>query len=542
MEQKYIDGRNKELELLNQLYLYAESTRWVDEFMSLVLELLLQMFNTDIGALYLYKNKKYLSKVESDKFDIDMTMLQNSEVGTFKLIKDKVYAIYFENKDILIFCALSFHKKPTNVDRCWLKLIIERSAGISRYKIAETERANLYVMLEEKVRHRTAKLEHYRNFIKLIADISMRFISLPTEKSNCEIEQALKEIAEFNNMDSSFIFLLKGDYLFTSAYRWKKKYVPSVKDIDFSMSSSVLQDIKDMHGFILTKNTGKNNLIKKKLVERFLAETVIVIPMIYNNAVCGIICFSSAEPKILTGEDILLLETASRIFVNILRRMEIDKELKLSYSKIRELSIRVLNAHEEERRRLAGELHDEIGQALTVAILELQRKNRKNPSLQLDKSIGILKDTMQNIRYQITSLRSPFALNLNLVDVAKDMAQEFKRRTGLKIAVKHNGIKKYSKEVETVAYRFIQESITNTMRHAKADNVLIELNHTKNCLLIKVKDDGVGFDTKTIGNSTKHIGLIGTKERIEMLGGNVEFVSAPGWGTEIKVSIPTGDE
>ncbi len=226
-------------------------------------------------------------------------------------------------------------------------------------------------------------------------------------------------------------------------------------------------------------------------------------------------------------------------------RQKAEVELKERYQEIQTLSGRILHAYEEERTRLARELHDEIGQALTVINLDLQYLQMKlssvEPSFQekLAASIDLLMKTLNNVRRQIFALRPPALDKMGLVEVVRDMAGELGSRAGLKIDIKDKGFsERLHGDIETTLYRCIQEALTNTVRHAKAENVHIDLIKSSDNVTVQIKDNGKGFEPGDIKQFSNGVGLAGIRERVSLLGGTLKIVTAPGNGVKIKIIIP----
>lgn len=226
-------------------------------------------------------------------------------------------------------------------------------------------------------------------------------------------------------------------------------------------------------------------------------------------------------------------------------RRKAEDESKERYREIQILSGRILNAYEEERARLARELHDEIGQVLTVINLDLQYLQMKlsgeDPSLQqkIASSIQLLGQTLESVRRQIISLRPPSLDKMGLVEVVREMARELGGRAGLTVEIREKGFsRRLPANLETAVYRCIQEALTNTVRHANAGRVDIELVKRKREVSAVVRDDGKGFDPVQIKQYAASTGLAGIRERVNLLGGKLQVDAAPGEGARLSITIP----
>lgn len=235
------------------------------------------------------------------------------------------------------------------------------------------------------------------------------------------------------------------------------------------------------------------------------------------------------------------------IIRDVTERVETEKRLRDSREMINNLSIKLLHAYEQERARLARELHDEVGQALTAAKLDLQmlgsaiRKEMPSFDIPLSRTIKMINDTIVNVRKQVVHLRPPVLENVSLPELVKDMVKEMSLRGDFKAEVKitgefNNGGLPH--DVEVALYRCVQEAVTNVMRHARADNVLVEMKQSDNMIFLRVKDDGLGFNCIFPDISKGQVGLTGMRERVSLLGGDFTVLSEPGKGTEVGIQVP----
>ena len=219
-----------------------------------------------------------------------------------------------------------------------------------------------------------------------------------------------------------------------------------------------------------------------------------------------------------------------------------EKELRKSYDKIHKLSREILKLQEEERRRLAADLHDETSQALTMAKIELQRISAKT-SINLNHSIKLLQKAIDNIRRQIISLRPPFLEGTSFKDAIDDLIYNLCYYSDLTVELNGNIFEvTLPEEIETIIYRCIQESLTNIIRHSRATKATISLSYSSDTVTVRVVDNGIGLGLEAKNNNQKtykNIGLISMKERVELLGGEFKVFSTSNCGTTILIKIPT---
>jgi PAS domain S-box-containing protein len=228
--------------------------------------------------------------------------------------------------------------------------------------------------------------------------------------------------------------------------------------------------------------------------------------------------------------------------------IDITKE-KRAEEEIRQLSRRLINVIEEERRALAADLHDEFGQALTLLQLDVEALRHSLPAEQ-EGSQGICLKVMEQIqqladkiRDTTSRLRPDMLDHLGLVPTLQWSLDDFRKRwPGVDIEFQSVGLKRrLSPDAELVLYRVFQEGLNNIGRHARAKTVAIQLTYSHPLVIFIVKDDGVGFDMDHVGFPDKHerlgIGLLSMKERVASLGGTLQISSSVGKGTTIRVEL-----
>jgi signal transduction histidine kinase len=225
-----------------------------------------------------------------------------------------------------------------------------------------------------------------------------------------------------------------------------------------------------------------------------------------------------------------------------LRRRE--TEHRRAQETLQVLSRRLLEAQESERRAIARELHDELGQALQALKINLQTVQRfpKENGRRVEESIAIVDHTLQQVRNLSVDLRPSLLDDLGLVAALEWYVDRQAKRVGfVGHCVADPQDLRVDPTVETVCFRVAQEALTNIARHAQATEVWVDLRRREQTLFLLVRDDGIGFDVsaareRVIGGAS--FGLLGMQERVELAGGHFEIRSAAGRGTEIHVRFP----
>jgi PAS domain S-box-containing protein len=215
------------------------------------------------------------------------------------------------------------------------------------------------------------------------------------------------------------------------------------------------------------------------------------------------------------------------------RRLELEARVISATGELRTLSRRLLTVQEEERRFLARELHDEIGQILTGLALTL---SAGAPASQLDEAQRIVGELTAKVRQLSMDLR-PAALDAyGLLPAIRSHLQQYEKRTGIMIELRADGLdRRFPAPVEITAYRVVQEALTNLARYARTSSGMVQLIVDDETLFVSVRDDGSGFDPAKITQGT---GIGGMRERVQLLGGHFEVEAVPGQGTGITAELP----
>lgn len=229
-----------------------------------------------------------------------------------------------------------------------------------------------------------------------------------------------------------------------------------------------------------------------------------------------------------------LLEAMCQEIAGALHSAALFERVLAHDARRQELVRRLLRAGEEERRRIARELHDEISQLLTVIQISLEQVKSGHTD-EVEHTLSILSRTQKEVHRVIHDLRPSLLDDLGLAAAVKWYADSDLTRRGIAVDFEVEDELDLPEEVEITAFRILQECITNILRHAKAQNVSIELFRTADRLELMVEDDGIGFDPKTHQDGA---GLTGMKERAALVGGRIRIDSDPEQGTSVHLTIP----
>ena len=225
-------------------------------------------------------------------------------------------------------------------------------------------------------------------------------------------------------------------------------------------------------------------------------------------------------------------------------REQVEMRLKRSQELFRSLSAHLQMIREEERTRIARRIHDDMGQALTALKIDLTWLNKRLADNQvrirekLQSMVTLIDNTIETVHNISEDLRPGILDDFGLSAAIEWQAEEFQKRTGMKCKISLPPDEfDLSKEKSTNLFRIVQESLTNVIRHANATKVEITLAEKDGLLLLEVVDNGKGITRAAITNP-KSFGLIGIKERIHSLGGEVDITGTPNAGTRLTVKMP----
>lgn len=281
---------------------------------------------------------------------------------------------------------------------------------------------------------------------------------------------------------------------------------------------------------------------------------------------CGVACVLSkpAEPeKILAAVDSVLLTAKARpvnalppdfdrehaqilgdkLFANVLALEAANAQLLASEQQLHRLAERLRSAQEQERTRIARQLHDELGQALTMLkmnstwVLSRLTDAPQGVVERLQSSVQVADEMIRNVRTLATDLR-PGILDLGISAAIEWQAAEFQKRTEIACTVdlyEADGL--IESGVATELFRIFQEAMTNVIRHARATRVIVALKFDRTHLLLEITDNGKGISEDDIANRNA-LGLLGMRERASLIGGSFSITGSPHSGTTLSVSVP----
>ena len=264
-------------------------------------------------------------------------------------------------------------------------------------------------------------------------------------------------------------------------------------------------------------------------------------PLKMEGEVIGAYQLGKRDKRAFTSEDMALLEIIGNVVGTSLSNAQLLRDLRYKEAELRRALRRAVELQEDERKRVARELHDEVGQALTSILIRLKTLQEEETDDEhrerLDDLRSLTAQTIEGLRRLAMDLRPAALDSLGIVAALQWYTRQCAERAGLDI--KFVGPDKFERlpmETELILYRVAQEGITNAIRHGKAQNIEIYLEKKPNTIQLTIKDNGKGFNPV----ATNHgLGLVGIRERVELLDGIFNVKTTPGSGTQLLIEIPT---
>jgi two-component system, NarL family, sensor histidine kinase DevS len=316
--------------------------------------------------------------------------------------------------------------------------------------------------------------------------------------------------------------------------------------------AAVAGDRAELAGATITRSTSKTGrVLERRQSERvdavlddpdvdheamrlLAARSGLWVPLLVRGRAIGVL---AAHDKL--GADVRFTDTDLRLAETFATRaaLAVDLSERIAQDALR----RVVEAQELERRRLARELHDETGQALTSILLGLKALEERTADEASRAATEELRElvvsTLQDVRRLAVELRPTALDDFGLVAALERLSASFAEQTGISVDFQTAlADERLPEEVETALYRIVQESLTNVVKHARARRVSILLARREGAVKAVVEDDGRGFDPAELAGDG--FGLVGMRERLALLGGRLEVESGPEAGTTIAAEVP----
>jgi PAS domain S-box-containing protein len=302
-----------------------------------------------------------------------------------------------------------------------------------------------------------------------------------------------------------------------------------------------------MHGQISTEEDVRKADLHNPLLKALRASgmrSYVSIPLQDGGPPVGSLLLVSDSPAAFSADQFDVVQEVAGQLAIAIRQSLLLEDLHSARKRADALTRQLIRAEEDERRRIARELHDELGQALTALKINLQETIRGSDDRvsRLEDSVAIVDLVLRQVRGMALDLRPSILDDLGLVAALNWYVERHAQRTGLhgRFIADPDDIHA-DPEIETACFRVAQEALTNVARHAQATRFSVELLQYSGGLQLVVRDNGIGFEPGAALQAASRgasLGLIGMQERVELVGGQIAFVSEPTGGTEVQVNFP----
>jgi signal transduction histidine kinase len=404
-----------------------------------------------------------------------------------------------------------------------------------------------------------AKLDKQLRFERLLAEISTFFINLPTDRIDSEIEAAQRRVCEFLDLDRSSLFQVPegdpGTLLLTHTYQPAGTRIPPER-----------MSLREFFPWALQKVLGGETITISKMTDLpaeagrdretfglYGTRSVVVAPLaVGTRGVFGLLTFAVLrEEREWTQTVVQQFKLVAQIFANALARGQAERSLRESERKLRQnesdlrgLAGRLIYAQEEERSRLARELHDDLAQRLAVVAIDVGRLELQLLDLPapVREALREMKNGLVRISQDVHNLSRqlhPSILDdLGLIKAVESECAGFAKREGIEVVFNHANIPRViPKDVALSLYRIIQEGLRNISKHACAQHSAVSLQRIDHDVLLSVQDDGIGFDWAE-ATENPGLGFSSMRERARLIRGEFSIKSEPEKGTKIFVRAP----
>ncbi|MGD0230617.1 MAG: PAS domain S-box protein [Syntrophorhabdales bacterium] len=280
------------------------------------------------------------------------------------------------------------------------------------------------------------------------------------------------------------------------------------------------------------------------LLSRFLKKwyTSLYIPLVAENEIQGMVILMNEDPD-FPREQIDFFGTLGQQIGVVIQNARLFSKVRESHRQMKALSLRIVEVQEAERRYIARELHDEIGQQLTGLKLAIEMnmlRSEGKVKADLMEAKSVVNRILILVRELSLNLRPSMLDDLGLLLTLPWHFERFTSQTHISVSFKHTGLndKRFPLEVETAVYRIVQEGLTNIARHAGVDEAEVRLWSDEKTVGVQIVDRGVGFDADLLSNPGSTSGLHGMRERAVLLGGRLAIETGPGCGTRLTAELP----
>jgi signal transduction histidine kinase/HAMP domain-containing protein len=364
------------------------------------------------------------------------------------------------------------------------------------------------------------------------------------------LERALDAVLRLTQVDVGAVFLIEeqGGEMRLTAYRGLSEEAARVA-ADTGLLDGSCGGVAEHGRVVVVPDLSRFHGRRAQSLQQEKLNTLVHVPLTAKGYVLGSMCVGTRQDRDFDGDEQELLKAIGSQIAVAIENARLYEEGQIKERMRGELFKKAINAQEEERRRIARELHDETSQSLT-ALLFASEEAREMSSLKdvrqrLDGMHELIQHTLDGVHKLIFDLRPSVLDHLGLVPAIRWLTKTRLEAKGVRIRFEERGkTHRLAPEVETAIFRVMQEAVSNISRHSAARNVSITYAMDPENVCVCVEDDGIGFDPYELGlspDNPRGLGLLGMQERLELLGGELEIQSTPGSGTQLNIRVPLGN-
>ena len=411
--------------------------------------------------------------------------------------------------------------------------------------------------LEREIVEREAAeraLHYYSGFQQRISSISTDFINLPAHEIDLGIIHALRIIGEFAGGERGFVYHLSEDGReAVLTHEWREEGIPSRRDMTpqfFPSENDVvfsgLKRFEIVHIPSLSPFS-EDAAEERQRYESSHIRSFILVPMIRGGGLVGFFGFESLRGEhAWDAESFSLLKLMGEMLVNALERVAVERRILDYQEKLRSIASELTLTEERERRRIAVELHDRIGQPLAVSRIRLGVLKGQLPPGEFGKTIdevnAFISEAIGDTRSLIFEISPPILYDLGFEQALEWLVENVQKQHGIAAEFRDEGRKKpLDHNLRILLFQSVRELLVNVVKHALARRVTVTVEREESRVSITVGDDGVGFDVGIIESRSMRdigFGLFSIRERLEHLGGAFTVESKSGAGTTVKITAP----
>ncbi len=421
---------------------------------------------------------------------------------------------------------------------------------------------NLNQVLEDTVKDRTAllvaeveerknveeRLRQYAKRLEILHEIDQAILA--AESLEAVAQSTIHHVQNMLSCDRVSLMLLDFNthqvVLFELSKEDKnqkplEKHIPMNKFPEFNAIFELLRQDN-----IQLNHTEFSSPLKSSMIQILQAQdylSLMIVPILIQNELIGSLNLLAYHSDAFSSEHQEIgREIANQLGIAINQARMVD-QLRTDQENLQALSQRLLEVQETERRNIARELHDEIGQALTGIGLTLEMTSKLRTEAltnSLKQAHTLVVELMERVSQLSLELRPALLDDLGLLPSLLWYLDRYSSQTNVKTIFKHSGLenRRFAPEIETAAYRIVQEALTNVARHAQVSETWVTLWYDQDTLGIQVEDEGQGFDPDVVLATASSSGLLGMQERALLLNGKLTIEFAQGMGTRLLAELP----